>query len=204
MDGLILGGGFNPIHNGHLGCAKAVAQRMGFDRIVLIPCGCVPLPKSMPLAAAADRLEMCRRAILNFPYFAVDTSEIERPGPSFTIDTARQLRQKGWEKIYWMIGADTVSQLPSWHQAAALLQEVHFVVVHRPGWALGWEKLPEPFRKLQQNLVEGPLIPISSSDIRRRVAAGESIHDLVPAEVECYILEHNLYRTQYAATPAKG
>jgi nicotinate-nucleotide adenylyltransferase len=194
MDSLVLGGGFNPIHNGHLGCASAVAHTMGFTRVLLIPCGDPPLPKSTPLVPAADRLEMCRLAAHASPLFEVDALEINRPGPSFTIDTARQLRQRGWKTIHWLIGADTLPQLPSWHQADILLQEVHFVIVQRPGCKLEWGKLPEPFRKLQANAVTGPLIPISSSDIRRRVAVGESIHDLVPAEVERYILERKLYR----------
>jgi len=151
------------------------------------------LPKSTPLAPAADRLEMCRRAIQPWPIFGVDTLEIDRSGPSFTLDTVRLLRQRGWKQIHWLLGADALHQLPSWHESARLLQEVHFVVVQRPGWKLDWEKLPGPFRKLQNNLVQGPLIPICSSDIRRRVAAGKSIHDLVPAEVERYIQEHKLY-----------
>jgi nicotinate-nucleotide adenylyltransferase len=120
--------------------------------------------------------------------------EVTRNGPSYTIDTARQLRARGWPEVQWLIGADTVPMLPEWHEPDALLHEVSFVVMVRPGYNLDWTSLPTQLRPLRGSLVEGPRIEISASDIRRRVAAGQSIRYLTPPAVEEYLLRNRLYR----------
>jgi nicotinate-nucleotide adenylyltransferase len=195
MRRLCFGGSFNPIHHGHLIGARAAAEGAGFDRVVLIPSALPPHKLSdNAIAAAEHRLAMCRLAVQADPMFEVDDLELTRNGPSYTVDTARQLRQRGWQDIHWLIGADTVPLLPEWHEPDALLREVSFVVMVRPGFELDWASLPTQLRPLRGNLVEGPRIEISASEIRRRVAAGESVRYLTPPAVEEYLLRNRLYR----------
>ncbi len=147
------------------------------------------------MAAAEHRLAMCRLATRGNELFDVDEIELWRDGPSYTIDTVRQLRgDRGWGEVNWLIGADQVSALPRWREPAALLSEVNFVIMARPGWRFDWHALPPAFRVLQNNVVEAPLMEISSTDIRRRVRAGQPIDQLVPPAVADYIREHGLYR----------
>jgi nicotinate-nucleotide adenylyltransferase len=199
MSTLCYGGSFNPIHFGHLRCAAAVAKEKGFDRVLLIPSGHPPHKNAdLQLASAKDRLEMCRLAAKDDPLFAVDDLEIRRSTPSYTIDTARQLRQRGWKEINWLIGADMLNDLPNWHQPAALLREVNFVVMARPGYEFDWDKLPAEFQVLRTQLVSAPHIDVSATDIRRRIAVGQSIHGLLPNVVEDYIRRKGLYRTAFS------
>jgi nicotinate-nucleotide adenylyltransferase len=200
MKTLCLGGSFNPIHHGHLICARSVAETAGFQKILLIPSGQPPhKTQATDLADASDRLNMCKLAIESAAvtsdiFFELSDVEITRPGPSYTIDTTRQMRKLGLSQINWLIGADMLNFLPNWHQPAALLAEVNFLIMHRPGISINWDALPGDFIPLKKNLVEAPQIDISSSNIRHRLQAGLSIHYLTPPTVVDYITAHNLYR----------
>ena len=195
MKKLCIGGSFNPIHYGHLRCADVVASRKSFDRIVLIPSAQPPHKKvSDDLASAADRLAMCKAAVQGEPRFEVDDLELRRSGPSFTIDTALELKRQGWTSVAWMIGADMLMYLPKWHRSADLLREVDFMIVARPGWKMDWSQLPQAFHSLQANVVEAPLVDISATQIRERVKAGQSLEGLTPRAVIAYIAERGLYR----------
>jgi nicotinate-nucleotide adenylyltransferase len=197
MRNLCFGGSFNPIHNGHLICSAAVAKVMDVTRLVLIPSATSPHKLGhADMAPAADRLRMCQLAVEGNDLFEVDDLELRRGPPSYTIDTIRSLRrERGWEDVNWLIGADQVAALPRWHEAAALLREVNFVVMARPNWAFDWHTLPPEFRVLQKNVVEAPLVDISATDIRRRVTAGEPIDHLTPPAVAQYIQTRGLYRS---------
>jgi nicotinate-nucleotide adenylyltransferase len=116
------------------------------------------------------------------------------PTPSFTLQTARELKHRGNDPIHWLIGGDMALFLPQWRQPLDLLKEVTFVVMARPGWTIDWSKLPAEYHSLRDNIVEAPLIDISASDIRRRVAAGQSIDYLTPPGVCDYIRNRGLYR----------
>jgi nicotinate-nucleotide adenylyltransferase len=199
MPKLCFGGSFNPIHYGHLRCAQAVAEKAGYDRVVLIPSGRPPHKRDVgpilrDLAAAPDRLAMAHLAVSGSPLFEVSDIETRSSGPSYTIDTAQMLRDRGWERVNWLIGADMLLSLPNWHRPLDLVRQVHFVVMARPGWPIDWSALPPEFRHLRKRVVEAPMIDISATDIRRRVRAGEPIADLVPPAVEQYIRDHGLYR----------
>lgn len=196
---LCFGGTFNPIHHGHLLVARAVAEARGFDRVVLIPSAQPPhKPGSADLAAADDRLIMCQLAVEGSPgssgLFEVNDLELRRHGPSYTIDTARSLTRQGWGKIHWLIGGDTLPLLSTWHEPQALLREVEFIVVERPGSEIDWDQVPPEYRHLRQNCVAAPRIDISATDIRRRRAAGRPIDFLTPGPVVRYILDKGLYR----------
>lgn len=195
MRTLYFGGSFNPIHHGHLICSRAIAEAAGYERIVLIPTGQSPhKPSSTDIAPASDRLEMCRLAVAGDPLFDVSDLEVRRSGPSYSIDTAQELARLHKAKPHWLIGADMLLYLPNWRRAEDLLREVTFIVMARPGWAIDWQTLPEPFRLLQTNVIEAPMIDIRSTDLRRRVAAGRSIEYLTPRPVCDYIRQHGLYR----------
>src|SRR5207248_5392373 len=125
----------------------------------------------------------------------LEVSEIEtrRTGPSYAIDTAQKLRQTGFPRVDWLIGADMLLYLPKWHRPLDLLREVHFVIMARPGWEIDWNALPPKFRHLRDNVVEAPKIDISATDIRRRVREQFPIDGLVPETVARYMVAHQLF-----------
>jgi nicotinate-nucleotide adenylyltransferase len=195
MRKLCFGGSFNPIHHGHLLCGMAAAEQLAFDRLVLIPSAIPPLKAlSADMASAADRFGMCKLATEHVPGIEVSGIELERSTPSFTIDTARQLRQLGWGKVSWLIGSDAVAELPRWHDLQGLLREIDFVVIGRPGQIIDWQSLPAELRHLEQSLVIVPQIQISATEIRRRVRNNLAIDFLTPPPVCAYIHERGLYR----------
>jgi nicotinate-nucleotide adenylyltransferase len=198
MHRLCFGGSFNPIHNAHLICSTAAARAAGFARVVLIPSH-QPLLKhaQYALASAEDRLKMLDLAISDVPRdgveFEIDPIEINRRGPSYTIDTVEALRARGWESVDWLIGADQLLNLHRWHRFQDLMREAQFWVMARPGYVIDWSVIHEDARKLSAHVVTAPKLDISATLIRQRLAAGESIDDLVPAKVREYILERRLY-----------
>jgi len=195
MKTLCLGGSFNPIHHGHLICARAVMEHAGYERVMLIPSAQPPHKSAHAnLAPAQERLRMCQLVVQSSATFVVDEIELKRTGPSYTIDTMRELKaSRGWSEVHWLIGADMLNYLPQWHRADELLREVHFVVMARPGFDFDWQGLPAGFQHLRERVVEAPRIDISSTQIRDRVRAGMSIDFLTPAPVVDHIQERHLY-----------
>jgi nicotinate-nucleotide adenylyltransferase len=195
MSKICFGGSFNPVHVGHLICARAAAERLGFSTVVLIPSAQPPhKPGATDLAAAPERVKMCGLAMEGLVGFEVDDLETRRGGPSYTIDTARELAERGGPRVSWLIGADMLRSLPTWHEPDALLAEVDFHVLARPGWRFDWETMPLQFRKLRERVVEAPLIEISATEIRRRVRQGLPIDLLTPSKVVAHIHQTGLYR----------
>ena len=194
MKTLYFGGSFNPVHHGHLICARHAAERAGFDVVSLVPSATPPHKStSSDLAPAADRVRMCGLAIDGRLAFEVNDLETQRTGPSYTIDTARKLAAETGTRVSWLIGADMVRTLPTWHEPDALLAEVDFVVLARPGWSFDWAAMPDNFRALQTNVIEAPLIEISATGIRQRVRRGLPIDFLTPQPVVDYIRSMRIY-----------
>ena len=195
MKTLCLGGSFNPIHHGHVICARAVMERAGYEQVMLIPSAQPPhKPTHANLAPAQDRLRMCQLAVQRSATFVVDEIELKRTGPSYTIDTARELKAtRSWSEVHWLIGADMLNYLPQWHRADELLREVHFVVMARPGFEFDWQSLPAGFQALRERVVEAPRIDISATQIRDRVRQGLPIDYLAPPAVVEYIRASRLY-----------
>ena len=198
---LCFGGSFNPIHHGHLVVARSAAEIAGFDQVRLIPNSASPHKPRHPAVSPADRLAMTRLAAAADPLFFVDDIEVNRPGPSFTIDTIRQLRAAGLGRVTWLVGADMVPALHTWRQADDLLKEADFLAVARPGFTIDPAAIAEPFRHIAHALLQTPRLDISSTDIRRRVASGLSIEYLTPPPVVRYIRERNLYGDGETAGP---
>lgn len=195
MRRLYFGGSFNPIHAGHLITARAVAEAARFDVVTLVPSRISPHKKSADSPAIGDRLEMCRRSVVGDAVFEVSDIEADRPGPSYTIDTADELRRRGATEVYWLVGADMAVTLPTWHDATRLLQQVKFILMARPGWSLLNVDVPVAVQPLVEHVVPAPLLDISSTDIRRRVAEGRSIAYLTPPAVVEYIARRGLYQS---------
>jgi nicotinate-nucleotide adenylyltransferase len=164
---------------------------------MLIPAAQSPHKTSTPTASAAHRLEMCRLATKDNPLFHVSDLETSRPGPSYTIDTARALKAQGWPDVHWLIGADQLPRLHTWHQATALLQEVTFWVVRRPGSTIAWHELHPSLHILQSRLLTADLLDISSTDIRHRIATGQPTTHLLAPAVELYIRQKGLYSPSF-------
>jgi len=197
MRELYFGGSFNPIHNGHLATASAVAAAGGFDGVVLVPAFVSPPKTSFSDSTSpADRLAMCEIAAKSaaaLGRFRVDDIEFHLPKPSYTLETVRALKARGVRSVSWLIGADQVASFPRWHAAQALLREATIVVMARPGYALDFDALPAPFYRLRDNVIVVAQVDVSSTEIRRRARLGLSIAEFVPEGVAEYIYSHRLY-----------
>jgi nicotinate-nucleotide adenylyltransferase len=183
----VFGGSFDPIHLGHLIVAEAAADALALDRVLFVPARRQPLKGEGHEAAAADRAEMVRLAIAGHPRLLLDRRELERPGPSYTVDTLRALRAEGpGETLFLLVGADAARELPQWHEVAALSGLAHVVVLTRPG-------VPPPATGLAERVLAVPAVDISATAIRERVRRGEPIAHLVPPAVARYIEAKGLY-----------
>jgi nicotinate-nucleotide adenylyltransferase len=185
----ILGGTFDPIHRGHLEAAASVADQLGLSTILLVPTG-DPWQKTTH-ASREDRLAMTSLAAAESDVFTVSRVDIDRPGPTYTLDTLRDLREQYSEaELFFIVGADALAGLPSWRSPEFLAEMATFVGVTRPG-----ERFIDPdIAGLQVVRVDVPAVDVSSTQIRSRVAEGEPIDDLVPESVADYISSHRLYR----------
>lgn len=195
MTRLYFGGSFNPLHVGHLLVAQAVAEAGGFDRVVLVPSAQPPHKRAAAdMAEPVDRLKMCQLVAEADPLFEVSAIELGRQAPSYTIDTVRSLKMGGEGEVNWLIGADALHDLPKWMRAGELIRETRFWVARRPGFTIDWDRLPDMLEPLKERVVEAPLLDISATHMRQRVAAGRTIRYYVPAEVEQFIAQRGLYR----------
>jgi len=194
----VMGGTFDPIHMGHLIVAEEVRNRINLAEILFVPAGLPWLKTERPISAAEHRVEMVRLAIADKPYFKLSTVDIERAGPSYTVDTIADLQgQIGAEdELFLILGWDSLADLPQWHEPSRLITMCRLVVVPRPGYRrpkLRSLKASIPGISQRVMLMDGPEIDISASNIRDRVAKGLSVHHLVPEPVNRYIKEHRLY-----------
>jgi nicotinate-nucleotide adenylyltransferase len=194
----MLGGTFDPVHLGHIAVAGAVRESLSLDELLIVPAGQPLLKPARLITPARHRLAMLRLATANTPHIRVSVMEIERPGPSYTVDTIAELKRRCGRKdeIYFILGWGNLAQLPQWREPERLIQMCCLVAVPRPGW-------PRPDVAALENSVPGiskrviflerPYIDISASAIRGLVARGLPIRDLVPGPVADYIRRHKLY-----------
>lgn len=193
----VLGGTFDPIHCAHLRIAEEARERLELDRVLFVPAAHQPL-KPRPAAAARDRLEMVRLAVASNPAFEALDLEIERPGPSYTVDTLRALAARlPGARLWFIVGGDALPELDRWREPGALVELAGFAVVPRPGQADPLRaRVPASLRGPGSEWVEVPCprLDISATDIRRRVAEGRSIRYLVPDAVLEYVEKRRLYQ----------
>jgi len=187
----LFGGSFDPPHRAHVELARTALQALALDAVRWVPAG-QPWQKARTNSAAPHREAMVRLAIAGEPRFVLDRIELERAGPSITLDTVRAL-QAAEPDIEWvlLIGGDQYANLHTWHGWEELLARVPLAVAHRPGLhpPVSAAVLRHPHR-----VVPLPMLDISSTDIRQRVAQGLGVDDLVPPDVARYIEQHGLYR----------
>lgn len=219
----LLGGTFNPIHNGHLYVAEAVRKRVHLDRILFIPSGNPPHKKKEEIPPAEHRLEMTRLALLDRPGFELCDIEVKRPGKSYSVETVSELKRLyPDDRLFFILGTDAFIDLPTWREPERLLSLCDFVVVTRPGHP--FSQLPDlgPLRKIEEtdsaplleldrrkegivtvpltsersiHFISIPPSPISASEIRKRLAAGRGTKNLLPEPVASYIIKNKLYGT---------
>jgi nicotinate-nucleotide adenylyltransferase len=188
----IMGGTFDPIHHGHLVAASEVAALFSLDEVIFVPTGAPWQKTERQVSPAEHRYLMTVIATASNPRFWVSRVDIDRPGPTYTIDTIKDIAaQRPGAELYFITGADALAQILSWKDSDEILQLARFVGVTRPGYELSDAHLPED----AVTLLDVPAMAISSSDCRARVAEGHPVWYLVPDGVVQYINKHHLYRT---------
>ncbi|GIF07498.1 nicotinate-nucleotide adenylyltransferase [Actinoplanes siamensis] len=194
----IMGGTFDPIHHGHLVAASEVQARFDLDEVMFVPTG-QPYEKGR-VSPAEDRYLMTVIATASNPRFHVSRADMDRDGPTYTVDTLRDMRAVYGQsaELYFITGADALARIMSWRDALTMLGLAHFIGVTRPGFELSAADLPPE----SVTLVEVPAMAISSSDCRQRVAAGLPVWYLVPDGVVQYINKRGLYRDSGIVGPA--
>lgn len=188
----VMGGTFDPVHHGHLVAASEVAADLGLDEVVFVPSGRPWQKRDDQVTAPEDRYLMTVIATAADPRFSVSRVDIDRPGPTYTVDTLRDLRRDLGADVdlFFITGADALAQILSWRDSAEVVRLAHFVGVTRPGHPLADPGLPVG----SVTLVEVPALAISSTDIRSRVGSDLPITYLVPDGVVQYIAKRALYR----------
>jgi nicotinate-nucleotide adenylyltransferase len=186
-----MGGTFDPIHHGHLVAASEAASFFGLDEVIFVPTGQPWQKEGRHVSAAEDRYLMTVIATASNPRFSVSRVDIDRPGPTYTIDTLRDLHEANGPDtdLYFITGADALENILTWHDVDTLFSLAHFVGCTRPGHRLTGAGLPDG----KVSLVEIPALAISSSECRARVAADEPVWYLVPDGVVQYIAKRHLY-----------
>ena len=197
----ILGGTFDPIHNGHLAIADEARTYLNLSEVLFLPAGQPWMKSDQPISAAHHRTAMIRLALEGRPYFKLSTIEIEYKGPSYSVDTIVKLRAQSEEPFdcYFIVGWDNLAKIPLWKEPAKLIEMCFLAAVPRPGYDRpDMKKLEAALPGISKKviLMDKPRIDISATDIRNRVAQGRSISSLVPPAVENYIKESGLYRKE--------
>ncbi|MFG2058873.1 nicotinate-nucleotide adenylyltransferase [Micromonospora sp. NPDC048930] len=188
----IMGGTFDPIHHGHLVAASEVADRFGLDEVVFVPTGQPWQKADEPVSSPEDRYLMTVIATASNPRFQVSRVDIDRGGPTYTVDTLQDLHDEYGPKVqlFFITGADALERILSWKEVDRMFELAHFIGVTRPGFELSDKHLPAD----TVSLVQVPAMAISSTDCRARVARGEPVWYLVPDGVVQYIAKRRLYQ----------
>jgi nicotinate-nucleotide adenylyltransferase len=188
----VMGGTFDPIHHGHLVAASEVADRFGLDEVVFVPTGQPWQKADEPVSSAEDRYLMTVIATASNPRFQVSRVDIDRGGPTYTVDTLQDLHDEYGPKVqlFFITGADALERILSWKEVDRMFELAHFIGVTRPGFELSDKHLPAD----TVSLVQVPAMAISSTDCRARVARGEPVWYLVPDGVVQYIAKRRLYQ----------
>ena len=193
----VFGGTFDPVHLGHLIIAEELRYRLQLDRVLFLPARKPPHKTDREITGEELRVAMLELALADNPCFVISAVDLERAGPSFTADSLEILwRQYPGASRYFLMGQDSLRDLPTWHDPNRIARQAYLGVALRPEVRLDVEavvrQVPEARGRIE--LVSVPLIGITSQEIRRRVREGLPIRYQVPAEVECYIVQHGLYR----------
>jgi len=200
----LFGGTFDPIHLGHTAVAADAAEHIGAEKIIFVPAKRSPLKGFFPRASDKDRFAMIALAIADNKNFEVSDYELKKPEPSYTLDTVRQFQADcgSGTLIYWLVGADSIDELPLWYGIVELIDACIVSAMYRAGCEAPdfarFEAIwgPERVKKLQRNVIRTPLIAMSSTEIRDRLAADRDVTSMLHPAVADYIRKHNLYQSE--------
>lgn len=195
----VFGGTFDPPHIGHLALAESARDELGLDRVLFIPAAEPPHKRARPKSELSHRLAMTRLAVRGIPGFAVSSMEARRAGPSYTVETLRELKRRHPSAELWLLlGEDSLRDLPHWREPSAIVSLARLAVAPRP------ERKPARRRRAAPRVrlpgrhgiawLEAPVLEVSSSDLRARARRGASLRVLVPDAVAAYVRRHRLYR----------
>ena len=203
----MFGGTFDPVHLGHTTVAEDAARRIGAEKIIFIPAKRSPLKGFLPKANDKHRLKMITLAIAETKTFEVSGCELKKPAPSYTLETVRHFQAEygGGTLIHWFFGADSIDDLTYWYKIVELIDACILTAMYRAGceppdftkFEPQWG--PQRIEKLRQNVIQTPLIDISSTEIRDRIASGRDVTDMLNPSVAEYIRKHGLYRSKSTA-----
>ena len=194
----VLGGTFDPIHIGHLILAEEAHYQLHLDALYLLPAGDPPHKQAQSITPVQHRLRMLELAIADIDYAHVSLIDVNRPGPHYTVDTIQLLLAElgPQANIYFLMGMDSLRDLPTWHKPQWLVDNCRLVALSRPNVAIDWPALEAALPGIHNrvSILEMPELEIASTTLRARVQRGEPIRFQVPQGVEVYITEHVLYR----------
>lgn len=194
----VLGGTFDPPHNGHLLIAHEAVKQLGLQRVLFAPTHHPPHKRAANHTPIEHRLEMVRLAIASYPQFVLSRVDVDRPGPTYTVDTMRILREQFGKdaELFFIMGMDSLANLLTWRAPEQLIQLCKLAVFPRPGFTANLDELEQHIPNLRARIVllNAPTLDIAASDLQARVRAGESIAHFVPEAVARYIAEKGLYR----------
>ena len=205
---VLFGGTFDPIHLGHTKVAQVAAEHIDAQAVIFIPAKRSSL-KTKPQASDRHRLNMIKLAIKDLQNFHTSDCELNRSAPSFTMETINEMKKKLGRNVtlYWLLGADTIDELPRWYRVLDIIDECNIACMYRAGFdppdfsklahLLGHQRI----EKLQKNIIKTPLIDISSTEIRQKCAAEQDITELVHPAVAEYIKTHKLYQNKNKSRP---
>jgi len=194
----VIGGTFDPIHYGHLAAAEEARVRVNLEKVLFAVAGLPPHKLDEEVTPVEHRLAMVRLGISSNPDFELSRVDVDRSGPSYTVDTISILQEQWGQgtEMFFILGIDSLVEVPTWHQPERLIQLCHLVAVARPGFEVDMRQLEDsvPGISSRVEIIGMPEVDISSSDLQRRVREGLPIRYQVPEEVERYIREHRLYQ----------
>lgn len=192
----IMGGTFDPVHNGHIVMAESASEQLQLDRVLFIPTGNPNFKQGQQVTPAQDRVEMLKLALQDKPHFELDLREVERPGVTYSADTLEELHEEfPGAELYFLMGVDSAQTIVHWRRAERVAELCKVVAVQRPGYS--FDSID---RAMEQSDIDFELIcleidavDVSSTEVRRRISCGETVQGLVPDAVIEYIVEHGLY-----------
>jgi nicotinate-nucleotide adenylyltransferase len=193
----VIGGTFDPIHYGHLAAAEEARVRVNLEKVLFVVAGVPPHKLNEDVTPVEHRLAMVRLGIASNPHFGISRVDVDRPGPSYTVDTISILQEElGPDtELFFVMGLDSLVEVPAWHQPERLIRLCRLVAVSRPGFEVDMRRLEAsvPGISSRAEIIDMPEVEISSSDLQRRVKEGLPIKYQVPEEVERYIIKFHLY-----------
>ena len=193
----VLGGTFDPPHNGHLAIAEQALTQLSLSQVLFAPTRQPPHKNPNGITSIEHRLEMVRLAIVPYPHFALSRIDVDRAGPTYTAETMALLHEQYGDtvELYFIMGLDSLANILTWHAPDKLIEVCRLAVFYRPGFTADITVLEKKLPGLRERviLLPSPALDIAASDLQRRIRAGESVANLVPDAVVAYIAEHRLY-----------